>query len=145
MNFWRFLQKKIGHQFFLWGHWYPCLGLLVASVLGFKDRVDNEIMEKETELSFKLPLQALKTRMLLWGLDLLRALSQYLEEVVGRCPTPGLVLHKKLWCTNHVFLLSYLSPIWTMLALEKISLLGGNLNCQAQIDTFINLVFCWRF
>ena len=60
-----FFTKKIGHQSFLWGHWYPCFGLIVASVLGFKDRVDNEIMEKEIQLSFKLPLQTLKTHMLL--------------------------------------------------------------------------------
>ena len=26
---------------FLWGHWYPCFGLLVTSALGFKARVDS--------------------------------------------------------------------------------------------------------
>ena len=25
-----------GHKCFLWGHWYPCIGLLVTSPLGFK-------------------------------------------------------------------------------------------------------------
>ena len=25
-----------GHKSFLWGHWYPCFGLLVTSALGFK-------------------------------------------------------------------------------------------------------------
>ena len=25
---------------FLWGHWYPCFGLLMMSALGFKARVD---------------------------------------------------------------------------------------------------------
>ena len=30
-----------GNQSFLWGHWYPCFGLLVTSVLGFKPRVDT--------------------------------------------------------------------------------------------------------
>ena len=29
-----------GHKSFLWGHWYPCFGLLVISALGFKARVD---------------------------------------------------------------------------------------------------------
>ena len=28
------------HESFLWGHWYPCFGLLVTSPLGFKARVD---------------------------------------------------------------------------------------------------------
>ena len=26
-----------GHKSFLWGHWYPCFGLLVTSALGFTD------------------------------------------------------------------------------------------------------------
>ena len=34
------LCKKInffgGHESFLWGHWYPCFGLLVTSSLAFK-------------------------------------------------------------------------------------------------------------
>ena len=35
-----FFKKKFGgHQSFLWGHWYPCFGLLVTSWLGFKARV----------------------------------------------------------------------------------------------------------
>ena len=33
---------KIGeHQSFLWGHWYPCFGLLVMTALYFKARVDT--------------------------------------------------------------------------------------------------------
>ena len=28
-----------GNQCFLWGHWYPCFGLLVTSALGFKSFV----------------------------------------------------------------------------------------------------------
>ena len=31
----------VGHKSFLWGHWYPCFGLLVTSALGFKVRVDS--------------------------------------------------------------------------------------------------------
>ena len=31
-----FLKKIGGHESFLWGHWYPCFGLLVTSPLGFK-------------------------------------------------------------------------------------------------------------
>ena len=27
-----------GHKSFLWGHWYPCFGLLVMCSLGFKAR-----------------------------------------------------------------------------------------------------------
>ena len=30
-----------GHMSFLWGHWYPCFGLLVMSALGFKARVES--------------------------------------------------------------------------------------------------------
>ena len=29
-----------GHKSCLWGHWYPCFGLLLTSALGFKVRVD---------------------------------------------------------------------------------------------------------
>ena len=36
-----FLKKNFGgHKFFLWGHWYPCFGLLVTSALSFKAGVD---------------------------------------------------------------------------------------------------------
>ena len=28
------------HQSFFWGHWYPCFGLLMGSVPGFKGRMD---------------------------------------------------------------------------------------------------------
>ena len=35
-----FLKIFGGHESFLWGHWYPCFGLLVTSPLGFKARVD---------------------------------------------------------------------------------------------------------
>ena len=39
-----FFKKKIGgHESFLWGHWYPCFGLLVTSPLGFKARVGSLI------------------------------------------------------------------------------------------------------
>ena len=34
------LKKIGGHKFFLWGHWYPCFGLLLTSALGLKARVD---------------------------------------------------------------------------------------------------------
>ena len=30
-----------GHQSFLWGHWYPLIGLMVTSALSFKARVDS--------------------------------------------------------------------------------------------------------
>ena len=33
-----------GTQFLLWGHWYPCFGLLVTSALGFKARVDHPLL-----------------------------------------------------------------------------------------------------
>ena len=36
-----FLKIFGGHMSFLWGHWYPCFGLLVMSALGFKARVDS--------------------------------------------------------------------------------------------------------
>ena len=32
-----------GHKSFLWGHWYPCIGFLVMSPLGFKARVGSLI------------------------------------------------------------------------------------------------------
>ena len=35
-----FLKTNVWNCPFLWGHWYPCFGLLVISVLGFKTRVD---------------------------------------------------------------------------------------------------------
>ena len=39
-----FLNKFFGgHDSFLWGHWYPCSGLLVTSHLGFKARVGSLI------------------------------------------------------------------------------------------------------
>ena len=38
---WLFLKLFGGHKSFLWGHWYPYLGLLLASGLGFKIRVDS--------------------------------------------------------------------------------------------------------
>ena len=31
----------VGHESFLWGHWYPCFGLLLTSALGFKAMVDS--------------------------------------------------------------------------------------------------------
>ena len=36
---WDFFFNFGGHKSFSWGHWYPCFGLLVTSVLGFKARV----------------------------------------------------------------------------------------------------------
>ena len=32
-----------GHQSVLWGHWYPCFGLLVMSVSGFNANVDSPV------------------------------------------------------------------------------------------------------
>ena len=32
-----------GHESFLWGHWYPCFGLLVTSPLGFKAKVGSAL------------------------------------------------------------------------------------------------------
>ena len=34
----------VGHKSFLWGHWYPCFGLLVTSALGFNARVDSSLV-----------------------------------------------------------------------------------------------------
>ena len=34
-----------GHESFLWGHWYPCFGLLVTSPLGFKVRVGSALFK----------------------------------------------------------------------------------------------------
>ena len=36
-------KKIIGNKSFLWGHWYPCLRLLVMSPLGIKARVGSLI------------------------------------------------------------------------------------------------------
>ena len=38
-----FLKIFGGHESFLWGHWYPCFGLLVTSPLGFKARVGSAL------------------------------------------------------------------------------------------------------
>ena len=38
-NFFSFFKIFGVHMSFLWGHWYPCFGLLVMSALGFKNRV----------------------------------------------------------------------------------------------------------
>ena len=38
-NFFSFFLITGGHESFLWGHWYPCFGLLVTSPLGSKARV----------------------------------------------------------------------------------------------------------
>ena len=35
-----FFEKILEDMSFSWGHWYPCFGLRVTSVLGFKARVD---------------------------------------------------------------------------------------------------------
>ena len=45
MNIGQIFFSKIfgGHESFLWGHWYPCFGLLVMSPLGFKARVGSLI------------------------------------------------------------------------------------------------------
>ena len=39
--FTNFLKIFVGHKSFLWGHWYPCFGLLVTAALGFKARMDS--------------------------------------------------------------------------------------------------------
>ena len=39
-----FFKNFGGHNSFLWGHWYPCYGLLVMSALGFKARVDPSLV-----------------------------------------------------------------------------------------------------
>ena len=41
LNHVSFLYIFGGHQFFLWGHWYPRFGLLVTSPLSFKARVGS--------------------------------------------------------------------------------------------------------
>ena len=38
------LKFFVGHESFLWVHWYPCFGLLVMSALGFKTRVDPSLV-----------------------------------------------------------------------------------------------------
>ena len=45
LNVMHFFFLKIfgGHESFLWGHWYPCFGLLVMSPLGFKARVGSAL------------------------------------------------------------------------------------------------------
>ena len=43
--FYFFLKTFGGHESFLWGHWYPCFGLLVMSPLGFKARVGSALFE----------------------------------------------------------------------------------------------------
>ena len=44
--FFVFFKKIFGaHESFLWGHWYPCFGLLVTSPLGFKARVGSALFE----------------------------------------------------------------------------------------------------
>ena len=40
-----FLKFFGGHESFLWGHWYPCFGLLVTSALGFKARVGSALFK----------------------------------------------------------------------------------------------------
>ena len=40
-----FLKVFGGHESFLWGHWYPCFGLLVTSPLGFKARVGSALFK----------------------------------------------------------------------------------------------------
>ena len=42
---WLFFEIFGGHESFLWGHWYPYLGLLVTSPLGFKARVGSALFE----------------------------------------------------------------------------------------------------
>ena len=45
-----------GHKSFLWGHWYPCFGLLVMSPLGFKARVDSLICTWQRHIFPKIDL-----------------------------------------------------------------------------------------
>ena len=38
---WEVFSKFRGYKAFLWGHWYPCFGLLMTSSPGFKARVGS--------------------------------------------------------------------------------------------------------
>ena len=42
-------------QSFLWGHWYPCFGLLVMSPLGFKARVSRHIHPWQRCMCYTFP------------------------------------------------------------------------------------------
>ena len=44
-----------GHESFLWGHWYPCFGLLVTSPLGFKVRVSSLICPWQRHMCYTFP------------------------------------------------------------------------------------------
>ena len=44
-----------GHEYFLWGHWYPCFGLLVMSPLGFKARVGSLIWAWWRHMCYMFP------------------------------------------------------------------------------------------
>ena len=51
-----FFKKQFGrHKSFLWGHWYPCFGLLVMSPLGFKARVGSLIPNWWRFICYMLP------------------------------------------------------------------------------------------
>ena len=45
-----------GHMSFLWGHWYPCFGLLVTSPLGSKARVGRLICTWQRRMWCTFPL-----------------------------------------------------------------------------------------
>ena len=50
-----FLKIFGGYESFLWGHWYPCFGLLVISPLGFKARVGNLIRAWWRRMHYTFP------------------------------------------------------------------------------------------
>ena len=51
--FFFFFEKAFGgHMSFFWGHWYPCLGFLVTSPLGFKARVGCLIRIAEANVMY---------------------------------------------------------------------------------------------
>ena len=44
-----------GHKFFLWGHGYPCFGLLIMSPQGFKVRVGSLILNWQRCMRYMFP------------------------------------------------------------------------------------------
>ena len=50
-----FLKKIEGHKSFLWGHWYICFGLLVASSLCFKAWVGSLIHAWQRHTCYMFP------------------------------------------------------------------------------------------
>ena len=132
LSFYLFFKIFGGHESFLWGHWYPCFGLLVTSPLCFKARVSSALftLGGVIRVTLHIPWDSPLVLHLLTSWQLTWLLSRFLPHTckcIGGSQTGDLLLHERMLnrlCYAGSFYLSlslFLSHRWICLCVFPFS------------------------